>query len=54
MSTLTFSFSGYNLAAACERGQYVALDAGETLAKIMVNGVPDERRFDDVVGSLIA
>jgi len=34
-------------------GQYIALDADETLSKFMVDGRPDERRFAEVIGSLI-
>lgn len=32
---------------------YVALDAAETLAKFMVDGLPDERRFADVMGPVL-
>ena len=33
------------------RGQYVVLDGDETLSRITVNGQPDSRLFDDVVGA---
>jgi PAS domain S-box-containing protein len=33
--------------------QYIVLDAAETLSRFMVNGWPDERRFADVIGSLV-
>ena len=46
--------AGLNVAAARARGQYLALDAIETLAKFMVDGAPDEERFIDVLGSIIA
>jgi PAS domain S-box-containing protein len=36
------------------RGQYVALDAGECLASVMVGGRPDTARFAEVVGGVIA
>jgi PAS domain S-box-containing protein len=45
---------GLDLATAREQGQYVPLDAAEMLSKIMVDGGPDERRFVDVVGGVIA
>lgn len=45
---------GLDIAAASERGQYIALEARETLSMFMDNGWPDERRFTDVVGALIA
>jgi hypothetical protein len=31
-------------------GQYVALDAAQTLDQFIVNGQPDHQRFSDVVG----
>ena len=45
---------GVDLATACAQGQYVALDAAETLAQFMVDGWPDAQRFADVVGDIIA
>jgi signal transduction histidine kinase len=39
---------------AVAQGRYIALDAAETLSKIMVGGWPDAARFAEVVGSLIA
>jgi len=39
---------------AVVQGRYIALDAAETLSKIMVGGWPDAARFAEVVGSLIA
>jgi len=33
--------------------QYIALDAAETLAKLMVDGWPDERLFADVIGDVV-
>ena len=44
---------GLDLAAARTRGEYNALDAVETLSKIMVDGMPDADLFFEVVGSLI-
>jgi hypothetical protein len=46
--------SGCDMAAARQTGQFMALDAAETLSRFMIDGWPDERRFRDVVGGLIA
>ena len=42
-----------DLLAACARGQYVALDAADTLATFMVDGQPDPQRFAASVGDVI-
>lgn len=34
-------------------GRYIPLSADETLNKFMVNGMPDARRFDEVLGPVI-
>ena len=44
---------GFEMSAVRERGDYVALDAAETLAKLLVAGIPDERRFEEVIGGVI-
>jgi hypothetical protein len=44
---------GVDLRAARARRQYVPLDAAETLARFMVNGMPDEVLFTHVVGSVV-
>ncbi len=44
---------GCDLSSAQRQGQYVALDAAETLAQFLVEGVPDPARFAQVVGGLI-
>ena len=46
--------NGLDVASARARGGYVSLDAADTLAKFMVDGAPDPRRFNEVVGSVIA
>lgn len=46
--------SGLDVAAAAASGQYVALDAAETLAKFMVDGEPEPSRFTEVVGDVVA
>jgi PAS domain S-box-containing protein len=45
---------GLDVAAAKASGQFVALDAAETLAKFMVDGSPEPERFVEVVGGIIA
>lgn len=45
---------GLDLNAARRRGSFIALDAAETLAKVMVDDRPDAAAFDQVVGALIA
>lgn len=45
---------GLDLSAARAGGQYVALDAAETLAKFMVDGAPKPERFAEVIGAVIA
>ena len=46
--------NGLDVAGARARGCYVSLDAADTLAKIMVDGAPDPRRFNEVIGGVIA
>ena len=46
--------SGCDVAAALETGQYVALDAAETLSRFIVDGWPDEMRFREVIGGVVA
>ena len=41
---------GFDVTALRQSGQYVTLDAAQTLAEFMVAGRPDRRRFSDVVG----
>ncbi len=43
-----------NLERAIAEGRYVALDAAETLSKFMADGLPDEARFAEFIGSVIA
>ena len=44
---------GVDIPAKRECGQYICLDAAATLAKFMVDGLPDPQRFTQVVGSII-
>lgn len=39
--------------AATQQGTFIQLDVAETLSTFMVNGMPDDTRFFEVVGSLI-
>jgi signal transduction histidine kinase len=45
---------GLDTAKAVAQGRYVALDASQTLAKIMLGGWPDSARFAEVVGGVLA
>lgn len=45
--------NGLDLISAKTRGQYVSLDAAETLSKFMVDGLPEPRRFTKVLGNVI-
>jgi PAS domain S-box-containing protein len=43
---------GFDVAGALRRGQYIALDAEQTLSQFMRDGWPDAARFADVVGQV--
>jgi PAS domain S-box-containing protein len=45
---------GLDTHKASQQGRYLALDASETLAKIMLEGMPDASRFAEIVGGAIA
>jgi signal transduction histidine kinase/CheY-like chemotaxis protein len=45
---------GLDVAAAVAAGQYVSLDALETLSKFMVDGQPEPGRFAEVIGNVLA
>jgi signal transduction histidine kinase/ActR/RegA family two-component response regulator len=44
---------GWDVDEATATGQFLAVDAAGTLARIVVDGAPDEGRFRDVVGELL-
>ena len=44
---------GIPLAAAIQQGRYIALDAGQTLAAFMKEGMPDKGLFTRVVGDIV-
>ncbi|MFN2493571.1 MAG: ATP-binding protein [Pyrinomonadaceae bacterium] len=46
--------NGLDVTGAKACGQYVALDAADTLSRFMVNGEPDQQRFNEVIGGVIA
>ena len=46
--------AGIDLDAARAAQAYVSLDAADTLARIVVDGVPDEGRFAEVIGRTVA
>jgi PAS domain S-box-containing protein len=45
---------GLDTQKASKQGRYIALDASETLANIMLEGMPDASRFAEIVGGAIA
>jgi DNA-binding NarL/FixJ family response regulator len=45
---------GVDLDAALEQGRYIALDAPEALLEFMVNGMPDQARFLELLDHVIA
>src|SRR6185436_18259523 len=45
---------GLDIHALKKSGQYVSVDAADTLAQFMDKGWPDEERFVDTVGTLLA
>jgi PAS domain S-box-containing protein len=45
--------SGIDLPSIVSTSQYITLDAAGTLAKLMVDGEPDPRRFVTVIGTLL-
>jgi PAS domain S-box-containing protein len=44
---------GLDIPKASKDGRYVELDASELLSKIMVEGIPDSGRFEEIVGGAI-
>src|SRR5688572_21362168 len=44
---------GLDVSLLQARGKYLELDAAETLAKFMVDGMPDARLFEEVVGGIL-
>lgn len=49
-----FQARGIDLDEALLSGQLIFLDAEETLAKFMVDGSPDKKTFETVIGSVVA
>jgi len=45
---------GLEIGQAARQGRFVELDASETLAQFMVDGLPDEDRFRKVIGTTLA
>ncbi len=45
--------AGHDTIQAQKSGQYNLLDAFETYSEFMVDGFPDARRFDEVIGSIV-
>ena len=44
---------GLDLATAVQQGRYVALDAAETLNRLLLDGWPDPSRFQEVIGGVL-
>jgi hypothetical protein len=44
---------GADVSGAMKNGRCVVLDAAETMSKFMDDGVPDQRKFESLIGSLI-
>src|SRR3954467_14230997 len=45
---------GLEIGQAARQGRFVELDASETLAQFMVDGLPDEDRFRKVIGATLS
>jgi PAS domain-containing protein len=45
---------GIDVDTAIKRGHYIELDAAETLDKLLVDGWPNEQRFEEIIGGLIS
>ena len=43
-----------NVSAALKARRFIQLDAAKTLAKFMVEGEPEKKKFEDCIGSLIS
>ena len=46
--------NGLDVASAKAHGQYLSLDAAETLSQFMIDGMPEPGRFHTVIGGVIA
>src|SRR6202140_5680907 len=44
---------GFDTARAFEQARYVPLDAGETLEKFMLDGMPDAALFNEIIGTVM-
>jgi hypothetical protein len=44
---------GFDTAKAFEQARYVPLDAGETLEKFMLDGMPDAALFNEIIGTVM-
>ena len=45
---------GFDLTTARANGRYITLDAADTLAKFMVDGLPEATRFHEVFGRILS
>jgi PAS domain S-box-containing protein len=52
--TQLFAKRGFDVGSAIQEGRFITLDAAETLASFMVDGLPDEVKFLERVEGLVA
>lgn len=45
--------TGIDISSVRKNGLYATLDAGQTLAKFMINDLPDRKLFFDVIGNIM-
>lgn len=45
---------GIDVTQVGSRGQYISLDAEETLSKLVVGGIPDRKLFSETIGSVVS
>lgn len=48
------SAQGLDIARLLEQGRFVVADAGQLLSQFVLDGLPDEGRFQEVVGGIVA
>src|ERR1043166_1637625 len=44
---------GCDVDKALADGQFTVLDAADTLSRFMIDGMPDKKRFEEVIGTVI-
>src|SRR5947209_2553099 len=51
--TLRLQALGLDTVRSSKQGRFISLDAAETLSKFMVDGWPDEARFEQTIGGVL-